>query len=99
MNSHPWINKKHRLITADGLYGLFNGQHFSSGYRADILRPWILFENTLPNSVLFSIDTVAIDCVMHDRVRFERMRQELPGIFQGRLNFGNQSNWPVLMQG
>lgn len=81
MNSHPWIKDKRRLIIADGLYGLFNGQHFRSGQIDDIPRPWILFENASPNSVLFSTDPVAVDCVMHDLVRFERMHQELSGSF------------------
>jgi hypothetical protein len=82
MNSHPWIRDKRRLIIADGLYGLFNGQHFHSAPKDDVPRPWILFENTSPNSVLFSIDPVAVDCIMHDLVRFERMHQELSGSFQ-----------------
>lgn len=81
MNSHPWIKDKRRLIIADGLYGLFNGQHFRSGNRDDIPRPWILFQNNSPNSILFSTDPVAIDCVMHDLVRFERKHQGLSGSF------------------
>ncbi|HHT9130787.1 MAG TPA: hypothetical protein ACFYEC_07990, partial [Candidatus Brocadiaceae bacterium] len=87
MNSHPWIKDKRRIIIADGLYGLFNGQHFPSGHRDDIPRPWILFNNTSPNSILFSTDPVAIDCVMHDLVRFERMYQGLSGSFLRRIKF------------
>lgn len=83
MNSHPWIKNKRRLIIADGLYGLYNGQHFRTGHHNDdIPRPWILFNKASPNSILFSIDPVAIDCVMHDLVRFERIHQGLKGPFK-----------------
>ena len=87
MNSHPWIKDKRRLIIADGLYGLYNGQHFPSEPRDDIPRPWILFNNTSPNSILFSTDPVAIDCVMHDLVRFERISQGLTGSFIKPIKF------------
>ncbi|KKO18918.1 MAG: hypothetical protein BROFUL_02376 [Candidatus Brocadia fulgida] len=87
MNSHPWIKGKRRLIIADGLYGLFNGQHFPSGPKDDIPRPWMLFNNAFPNSILFSTDPVAIDCVMHDLVRFERMCQGLSGSFLKPVKF------------
>lgn len=82
MNSHPWIKDKRRIIIADGLYGLYNGIHFPSGPKDDIPRPWILFNDASPNSVLFSVDPVAIDCVMHDLVLFERIHQGFTGLFQ-----------------
>lgn len=87
MNSHPWVKNKRRLIIADGIYGLYNGQHFHIGPKDDIPRPWILFGNASPNSLLFSTDPVAVDCVMHDLVRFERMHQELPGSFLMPVKF------------
>lgn len=87
MNSHPWIKGKRRLIIADGLYGLYNGQHFPSGPKDDIPRPWLLFGNASPNSILLSNDPVAIDCVMHDLVRFERMQHGLNGSFLKSVKF------------
>jgi hypothetical protein len=87
MNAHPWIKTKRRLIIADGLYGLYNGQHFRSGHRDDIPRPWFLFNNSSPNSILFSTDSVAIDCVMHDLVRFERDHQGLSRSFLRSVKF------------
>lgn len=79
MNQHPWIRNKRRLVVADGLFGLYDGQHFPGG--DDIPRPWRLFQNDATNSLLFAFDPVAIDCVMHDLVRFERIAQGRTGTF------------------
>jgi uncharacterized protein (DUF362 family) len=64
-NAH--IGGKTVLTVGDGLFCSKEGEN----------RPpqlWESFDYQLPNSLFFSRDPVAIDCVMHDFVRFEEDR-------------------------
>lgn len=71
--------------------------HFPSG--SDVPRPWILFGNTHPNSLLFSADPppIAIDHAMHGLVRLERIHQGL--LHQGLIGlFLRRNKFPKPIQ-
>jgi hypothetical protein len=61
-NAH--IVGKTVVTIADGLYG-------SRGDQASTPAPWVTFGGKAPNSMLFSLDPVAIDCVMYDYLEAE----------------------------
>jgi uncharacterized protein (DUF362 family) len=63
INANPNIAGKTVLTLADGLFGAP-----SVGAKP---IPWQTFSNSAPNSLLFSRDRVAIDCVMCDLLRAE----------------------------
>lgn len=54
-----YIGDKTVLTLGDGLYGAVGGTRFTP-------RQWSSFNNQAPNSLFFSTDPVAIDCVMMD---------------------------------
>ena len=61
---NPHVGPKTVLTLADGLFGSKNGT-------TNPPAPWISFGNDVPNSLLFSADPVAIDCVMIDLLAAE----------------------------
>ena len=61
---NPHIIGKTVLTIADGLYGSRLDQESAP-------VPWVTFGNQAPNSMLFSLDPVAIDCVMYDYLEVE----------------------------
>ncbi|MCS6839944.1 MAG: DUF362 domain-containing protein [Roseiflexus sp.] len=70
INGHPQIRQKTILTIGDGLFGN-PVNNISAPSR------WRTFGNTAPNSLFFSRDPVAIDCVMADFLRTES--GETPG--------------------
>jgi hypothetical protein len=52
------------LTVGDGLYG-------SRGNQSSVPEPWVTFDNEAPNSLFFSQDPVAMDCVMYDFLEAE----------------------------
>jgi hypothetical protein len=56
---NPHFVDKTVVTIGDGLYG-------SRGDQGSEPEPWITFGNQAPNSLFFSKDPVAIDCVMYD---------------------------------
>ena len=61
---HPQIAGKTVLTIGDGL--------FASRYdQSSVPVPWATFGNRAPNSLFFSLDPVAIDCVMYDFLEAE----------------------------
>jgi hypothetical protein len=52
------------LTIGDGLYG-------SRGHQSSEPWPWVTFGDRAPNSLLFSTDPVALDCVMYDFINAE----------------------------
>lgn len=63
INANPNIANKTVLILGDGIFG-------ASVVNA-VPQPWVTFGNASPNSLFFSRDPVAIDCVMADFLRAE----------------------------
>jgi hypothetical protein len=63
INKNPHIRSKTRLILADALFCAFG--------QLDPPQKWQSFGNTYPNSLLFSFDPVAIDCIMADYLDYE----------------------------
>ena len=61
---NPNIKDKTVLIVGDGLYG-------ASGATQPAAQSWSTFDGDAPNSLFFSTDPVAIDCVMVDFIRRE----------------------------
>lgn len=61
---NPHIVGKTVLTIGDGLYG-------SRGHQSSRPSPWVTFGNRAPNSLFFSRDPVAIDCVMYDFLQAE----------------------------
>ena len=59
--SNPHIRSKTVLTIGDGLFGAFGGSTNN-----DPPAQWQSFGNNAPNSLFFSADPVAIDCVMMD---------------------------------
>jgi len=59
----PLIGGKTVLTIGDGIFGARN---FSQAPTT-----WSTFGNKVPNSLFFSIDPVAVDCVMHDYLKIE----------------------------
>jgi hypothetical protein len=57
-NTH--FKNKTVLIVGDGLYGARINNY------DEVPSPWPTFDNQSPNSLFFSIDPVAVDCVMYD---------------------------------
>ncbi len=64
INSHPQIRQKTILTIGDGLFG-------NSVNNISAPRRWRTFGDAAPNSLFFSRDPVAIDCVMADYLRAE----------------------------
>ena len=63
--NNPHIRNKTVLTVGDGLYGArFNNYN-------EIPSRWTSFGNDSPNCLFFSIDPVAIDCVMYDHLDTE----------------------------
>ncbi len=60
-NTH--IRSKTVLTIGDGV--------FAAKYYSGAPQKWVTFGNTLPNSLFFAMDSVAIDCVMSDFVDAE----------------------------
>ncbi len=52
------------LSIGDGIYG-------SRGNQSSVPEPWVTFDNEAPNSLFFSQDPVAMDCVMYDFLEAE----------------------------
>jgi hypothetical protein len=63
INANPNIANKTVLTLGDGLYGAY--------WVNAAPQRWQTFENSSPNSLFFSRDPVAIDCVMCDLLRIE----------------------------
>jgi len=63
--SNRHIKDKTVLIIGDGLYGARINNY------TEIPSPWPTFGNKSPNSLFFSRDPVAIDCVMYDLLEAE----------------------------
>jgi len=63
--SNPHIRKKTILTIGDGIYG-------SRQLHNTPPEPWKTFDDCSPCSLFFSVDPVAIDCVMHDLLKAER---------------------------
>jgi uncharacterized protein (DUF362 family) len=61
---NPHFGAKTVLTIGDGLYG-------SWGNQSSTPAPWGAFGDEAPNSMLFSLDPVAIDCVMYDFLEAE----------------------------
>jgi hypothetical protein len=59
LNYHPYIREKTVLVVGDGLFGALGLTHA-------VPTRWASFNNDSPNSLFFSRDPVAIDCVMFD---------------------------------
>ena len=59
----PQIGAKTVLTIGDGIYG---GRNFNGPPGT-----WSTFGNKVPNSLFFSTDPVAVDCVMHDYLKIE----------------------------
>ncbi|MFQ3632081.1 DUF362 domain-containing protein [Roseiflexus sp.] len=70
INSHPQIRQKTILTIGDGLFG-------NPVNNISAPRRWRTFGDAAPNSLFFSRDPVAIDCVMADYLRAES--GETPG--------------------
>jgi len=85
VNNNPHIRDKTCLIVADGLFG-----HYSNN--TDPPRQWLTFGDGTPDSVLVSLDPVAIDSVMLDMVRDERDARGLelydPGYLEIAHDYG-----------
>jgi hypothetical protein len=62
--SNQNIGAKTRLVLGDGLYGALD-------FNQAPVR-WTSYGNDAPNSLFFSQDPVAIDCVMYDLLHFEQ---------------------------
>jgi uncharacterized protein (DUF362 family) len=58
--NNPHFKNKTVLTIGDGLYGARIDNY------SEIPSPWPTFDNHSPNSLFFSRDPVAIDCVMYD---------------------------------
>ena len=78
INNHPEIRGKTRLIVADALFG-------SWAHNQGPPRQWQIFNNGSPNSVLASLDPVAIDSVMFDIINDERNARGYPEEEHGHL--------------
>lgn len=63
--SNPHFANKTVLTVGDGLYGA-RFSHYN-----EVPSPWPSFGNLSPNSLFFSVDPVAIDCVMYDFIEAE----------------------------
>jgi uncharacterized protein (DUF362 family) len=61
---NPHFADKTVLTIGDGLYA-------SRGNQSTRPEPWVTFGNGAPNSLFFSADPVAIDCVMYDFLEAE----------------------------
>lgn len=61
---NPHFVGKTVLTIGDGLYA-------SKGDQSTVPQPWATFGNQAPNSLFFSRDPVAIDCVMYDFLEAE----------------------------
>jgi hypothetical protein len=62
---NPHIKNKTVLTVGDGLYGARINNY------SEVPSPWPTFGNKSPNSLFFSVDPVAIDCVMYDFLNAE----------------------------
>lgn len=62
--SNQHFGLKTVLTIGDGLYG-------SRGHQSSEPRPWVTFGDRAPNSLFFSTDPVALDCVMYDFIDAE----------------------------
>jgi len=65
INNHAAIRTKTVLILGDALFANWVNN-------TDAPQTWNIFNGKYPNSLFFSTDPVAVDCVMADYVRFER---------------------------
>ena len=63
--SNPHIRHKTVLTIGDGIFGSREKHNTPP-------QPWVTFNNQSPCSLLFSVDPVSIDCVMHDLLKAER---------------------------
>ena len=63
--NNPHFKNKTVLTVGDGLYGARIDNY------SEIPSPWPTFGHQSPNSLFFSIDPVAIDCVMYDFLDWE----------------------------
>lgn len=61
---NPNIKDKTRLIVGDGLFGARTNTN-------EVPQPWNTFGGRSPNSLFFSTDPVAVDCVMTDILNLE----------------------------
>ncbi len=59
INNHPFIRNKTFLVVGDGLFGGLENTTRTP-------QPWASFNNMSPNSLFFSRDPVAVECVMFD---------------------------------
>ena len=90
--------------TYNGLVDIYNNLHFKNktvltigdglyGARinnwSEVPSPWPTFDNKSPNSLFFSIDPVAIDCVMYDFLDAEGV--VVPAHSDDYLNLANAS--------
>jgi hypothetical protein len=64
INNHPQIRQKTILTIGDGLFG-------NPVNNISAPRRWRTFGNAAPNSLFFSRDPVAIDCILSDYLRAE----------------------------
>ena len=65
INSNPHIKAKTVLTVGDGIYGARINNY------NEVPSPWPTFGNKSPNSLFFSTDPVAIDCVQRDLLVYE----------------------------
>jgi len=63
--NNPHFKNKTVLTVGDGLYGARVDNY------SEVPSPWPTFGHASPNSLFFSIDPVAIDCVMYDFLDWE----------------------------
>ncbi len=70
LNSHPAVIRKTKLCVMDALWGIYN--RGPGGQPMD----WLTFPERTPNSLLVSVDPVAMDSVCFDWIDKERRRQE-----------------------
>jgi hypothetical protein len=66
LNNNPHIRDKTVLVLGDGIYG-------SRQYQDTPPERWSTFGNASPCSLFFATDPVAIDCVLHDLLKAERV--------------------------
>jgi uncharacterized protein (DUF362 family) len=71
---NPHIRDKTRLIVGDGLFGMSLND---GGCGSGVPHRWSTFNDISPNSLFFSIDSVAIDSVMLDYILAERDAHDL----------------------
>lgn len=86
---NPNIAGKTVLTIGDGLFGMW-------GNNINPPKPWNTFEGGFPNSLFFSTDPVAIDCVMTDFLHAEKT---VPETTDDYLRFAHDSGLGVFERG